>query len=142
MLETHLRATWEGHNRVRETRVRRAISEFMDEAFAEENDQELSSLAKSGVEKLKRVLEVDGVCVVDVRGMHVHVSYHTTKLTTDRVYKSPGIPIFDTPRLGLIGLNLEYIWCRSAGPPRRRGINRNLSTPILSLSPHYPYFIG
>jgi hypothetical protein len=83
MLETHLRATWEGDNRVRETRVRGAISDFLDEAFADEKDQDLGRLAQSAVRTLKRVLEVEDVCVVDVREVHVDVSQELIVLTIE-----------------------------------------------------------
>lgn len=89
MLETQLRATWDGQGRTREARLRRAISDFIedtlvqpglpaggsDDKSAEDRTSEktdvLASYAQLAVDRIRGVIdEVDGVMIVDLRALH------------------------------------------------------------------------
>ncbi|WVF71085.1 hypothetical protein IAT40_005882 [Kwoniella sp. CBS 6097] len=92
MLETQLRATWEGHIRTREAKVRRVITDLIEEAFVGDyNESErrrgkgelnarvqseidttnvFADLAQSAADKLLALApEVDAVVLMDVRGL-------------------------------------------------------------------------
>ncbi|OCF31993.1 hypothetical protein I317_06721 [Kwoniella heveanensis CBS 569] len=92
MLETQLRATWEGHIRTREAKVRRVITDLIEEAFVgdyneperrrckgelnarvqSENDTAnvFAELAQSAADKLLALSpEVEAVVFLDVRGL-------------------------------------------------------------------------
>ncbi|WWC69787.1 uncharacterized protein I206_103730 [Kwoniella pini CBS 10737] len=93
MLETQLRATWEGHTRTREAKVRRALTDLIDEAFvgdqstlsdsfAEANQvskgavltgrsvSALNDLAQSALDRLITLApEIEAVVMMDIRGI-------------------------------------------------------------------------
>ncbi|WWD01794.1 hypothetical protein V866_008740 [Kwoniella sp. B9012] len=95
MLETQLRATWEGHITTKEAKVRRAITDIIEEGFVGNQSASLQSVKdvvgpKSGVisgggsltmfedlanSALNRLLglmsEVDALCMIDIRSIRI-----------------------------------------------------------------------
>jgi hypothetical protein len=73
MLETQLRASWEGQGRTREARARRAVSDFV-EMIGETKDGDVDPYSLA-VKQIRAGLKaVDGVGVVDLRSIHGVVS--------------------------------------------------------------------
>lgn len=69
MLETQLRATWEGQGRTREARARRAVSEFVDTAIVHRSS--MGTHAKEALTLIQGVLEdVDYGLAVDLQCLH------------------------------------------------------------------------
>jgi hypothetical protein len=80
MLETQLRATWEGDQRTKEGRARMAISDFIEEALVDLSleqapNKRIQAAAKSAVVRIANVLpELENVMVLDMSGVHLTVS--------------------------------------------------------------------
>ncbi|WWC85173.1 uncharacterized protein L201_000030 [Kwoniella dendrophila CBS 6074] len=99
MLETQLRATWEGHIRTREAKVRRAITDLIEEGFVGDQSENLQpytedidggksgvisgggsltmfeDLANSAMDKLIALTsELDAICMVDIRSLRIQTS--------------------------------------------------------------------
>ncbi|OCF72237.1 hypothetical protein I204_07502 [Kwoniella mangroviensis CBS 8886] len=95
MLETQLRATWEGHIRTKEAKVRRAITDIIEEGFVGNQSASLQSvkdvvgpqsgvisgggsltmfedLAHSALNRLLGLMsEVDALCMIDIRSIRI-----------------------------------------------------------------------
>lgn len=89
MLETQLRATWDGQGRTREARLRRAISDFIEDTLVQpglpagasddkppedrtrKKTDVLASYAQLAVDRIRGVIEeMDGAMIVDLRALH------------------------------------------------------------------------
>lgn len=80
MLETQLRATWEGDQRTKEGRARMALSDFIEDSLEDNKQGEgpmkrIERLGQSAVDRIASVLpDLNDVVVLDTSAVHIAVS--------------------------------------------------------------------
>jgi len=105
MLQTQIRATWEGHRRTREARMRRTVLDFLDLTFEEERDvgplrktapdapqinasnpASFAALATSAVKMIQATLsELQYVALIDIRSIMTKVSRPRSPKSRDKL---------------------------------------------------------